>query len=172
MGRDLDDIDRKILSNLQQDARNSTAQEIADSVGVSASTVRNRIALLEADGIIRGYHPEIDYEKANIPLKMTFILSVPPTEMADYSELVRQIPGVIDLREMVTGRRNLYVDVVTGDSPALTQITDEIHDLGVEIESSELMRRRRVQPFNFFSKKKHIQNPHAVDEMPDVERER
>jgi len=150
MGRDLDDIDQRILSNLQRDARNSTAQEIADAVGVSASTVRNRIALLESDKIIRGYYPEIDYEEANIPLKMTFVLSVPPTEMADYSEQVRQIPGVVDLREMVTGRRNLYVDVVTADSPALTRITDEIHDLGVEIESSELMRRRRVQPFNFF----------------------
>jgi len=150
MSRDLDDIDQRILSRLQQDARNSTAQEIADKVGVSASTVRNRIALLESDGIIRGYYPEIDYEEANIPLKMTFVLSVPPTEMADYSERVRQIPGVVDLREMVTGRRNLYVDVVTGDSPQLTRITDEIHDLGIEIESSELMRRRRVQPFNFF----------------------
>ena len=171
MGRDLDDIDRKILSRLQLDARNSTAQEIADSVGVSASTVRNRIALLEADGIIRGYHPEIDYEKANIPLKMTFVLSVPPTEMAAYSERVRQVSGVIDLREMVTGRRNLYVDVVTGDSPALTHITDEIHELGVEIESSELMRRRRVQPFNFFVGEKHNGNPHD-DEITDVEPKR
>ena len=169
MGRDLDDIDRKILSNLQQDARNSTAQEIADRVGVSASTVRNRIALLEADGIIRGYHPEIDYEKANIPLKMTFVLSVPPTEMAVYSERVRQIPGVIDLREMVTGRRNLYVDVVTGDSPALTRITDEIHELGVEIESSELMRRRRVQPFNFFVD--HDEADRAHDDQKLTERE-
>jgi len=171
MGRDLDDIDRKILSRLQLDARNSTAQEIADSVGVSASTVRNRIALLEADGIIRGYHPEIDYEKANIPLKMTFVLSVPPTEMADYAECVRQVSGVIDLREMVTGRRNLYVDVVTGDSPALTQITDEIHELGIEIESSELMRRRRVQPFNFFTGEKPNGNAHAA-EITDVEPER
>ena len=171
MGRDLDDIDRKILSRLQLDARNSTAQEIADSVGVSASTVRNRIALLEADGIIRGYHPEIDYEKANIPLKMTFVLSVPPTEMTDYAERVRQVSGVIDLREMVTGRRNLYVDVVTGDSPALTQITDEIHELGIEIESSELMRRRRVQPFNFFTGEKRNGNAHAA-EITDVEPER
>jgi len=150
MGRDLDIIDRKILSSLQKDARNSTAQELADTVGVSASTVRNRIALLESDGIIRGYYPEIDYENANIPLKMTFVLTVPPTEMTDYSERVRRIPGVIDIREMVTGRRNLYVDVVTGDSSELTRITDEMHELGVDIESSELMRRRRVQPFNFF----------------------
>lgn len=54
MGRDLDDVDRSILYMLQQDARNSTAQDIADRAGVSASTVRNRIDQLEADGIIEG----------------------------------------------------------------------------------------------------------------------
>ncbi len=32
----------------------------------------------------------------------------------------------------------------------ITTITDTIHDLGVEIESSEMMRRRHVQPFNHF----------------------
>ena len=165
MGRDLDEIDQRILSALQRDARNSTAQEIADEVDVSASTVRNRIALLESDGIIRGYYPEIDYEEANIPLKMTFVLSVPPTEMADYSERVRRIPGVVDLREMVTGRRNLYVDVVTADSPALTRITDEIHALGVEIDSSELMRRRRVQPFDFFLEHKGTDRTHRTEQQ-------
>src|SRR6056297_2291413 len=172
MGRDLDDIDRSVLYLLQKNARNTTAQEMADTIGVSASTVRNRINQLESDGIIKGYHPEINYEKANLPLKVTFIITVPPTEIGEYSERIRQTKGVIDIREMITGRRNLYVDVVATNSPELTQITDSIHDLGVNIESSELMRRRRVQPFNFFSKKKHTQNAHAVDEMPDVERER
>lgn len=86
MGRDLDDVDRSILYLIQQNARNKTAQEIADQVGVSASTVRNRIDDLEADGIIRGYHPEIDYEAANLPLQVTFVVSVPPTGISEYSE--------------------------------------------------------------------------------------
>lgn len=150
MGRDLDNIDRSILYLLQENARNSTAQEMAETTGVSASTVRNRIAQLESDGIIKGYHPEIDYEAANLQLKVTFVITVPPTEMEEYSERIRRTKGVIDIREMITGRRNLYVDVVATNSPELTRITDAIHDLGVEIESSELMRRRRVQPFNHF----------------------
>jgi len=150
MGRDLDDIDRSVLYLLQKNARNTTAQEMADTIGVSASTVRNRINQLESDGIIKGYHPEINYEKANLPLKVTFIITVPPTEIGEYSERIRQTKGVIDIREMITGRRNLYVDVVATNSPELTQITDAMHSLGVEIESSELVRCRRVQPFNHF----------------------
>jgi DNA-binding Lrp family transcriptional regulator len=150
MGRDLDDVDRSVLYLLQQDARNTTAQDMADSVGVSASTIRNRIDQLEADGIIEGYHPEIDYEAANLPLQITFVISAPPTELQDYSEQIRRIQGVIDVREMLTGRRNIHVDVVGTSSNDITRITDAIHELGVEIESSEMLRRRHVQPFNHF----------------------
>ncbi|MFC6716760.1 Lrp/AsnC family transcriptional regulator [Natrialbaceae archaeon GCM10025810] len=150
MGRNLDDVDRSILYLLQQDARNTTAQEMADSVGVSASTIRNRIDQLEADEIIKGYHPEIAYEAANLPLQLTFIISAPPTELQHYSEQIRGIQGVIDVREMLTGRRNIHVDVVGTSTGEITRITDAIHDLGVEIESSEMMRRRHVQPFNHF----------------------
>lgn len=150
MGRDLDDVDRSILYLLQQDARNKTAQEIADQVGVSASTVRNRIADLEADGIVQGYHPEIDYEAANLPLQVTFVVSAPPTGLSEYSEQIRNIQGVIDVREMLTGRRNIHVDVVGTTTTEITKITDAIHETGAEIESSEMMRRRHVQPFNHF----------------------
>jgi DNA-binding Lrp family transcriptional regulator len=150
MGRELDDVDRSVLYMLQKNARNSTAQEIADSVGVSASTIRNRIDQLEADGIIQGYHPEIDYEAANLPLQVTFVINAPPQKLEEYSMRIRGIQGVIDVREMLTGRRNLHVDVVSTNTAELTRITDTIHDLGVEIVSSEMMRRRHVQPFNHF----------------------
>ena len=150
MGRNLDDIDRSILYLLQQDARSTTAQEMSDKVGVSASTIRNRIDQLEADGIIRGYNPEIDYEAANLPLQITFVISAPPKQLQDYSDQIRGVQGVVDVREMLTGRRNIHVDVVGTSKSDITRITDAIHDLGVEIDSSEMMRRRHIQPFNHF----------------------
>ena len=150
MGRELDDIDRSILYLLQRNARGTTAEEMADKTGVSASTIRNRIDRLEDDGIIKGYHPEIDYEEANLPLQVTFVISAKPTRLPEFSEQIRQIQGVIDVREMLTGRRNIHVDVVGTSTADITRITDAIHELGVEIESSEMMRRRHVQPFNHF----------------------
>lgn len=150
MGRDLDDIDRSILYLLQRNARGTTAEEMADKTGVSASTIRNRIDRLEDDGIIKGYHPEINYEEANLPLQVTFVISAKPTRLPEFSEQIRQIQGVIDVREMLTGRRNIHVDVVGTSTGDITRITDAIHELGVEIESSEMMRRRHVQPFNHF----------------------
>jgi len=168
MGRDLDDIDRSILYLLQRDARGTTAEAMADKVGVSASTIRNRIDRLEDDDIIKGYHPEINYEAANLPLQITFVVSVPPTEMQRYSKQIRGIQGVIDVREMLTGRRNVHVDVVGTSTSDINQITDKIHDIGVEIESSEMLRQRHVQPFNHFFLQ-GTEEMDARDDAPDDE---
>lgn len=51
---------------------------------------------------------------------------------------------------MLTGKRNIHVDVVGTSTSEITRITDAIHDIGAEVESSEMMRRRHVQPFNHF----------------------
>ncbi|UPM44827.1 Lrp/AsnC family transcriptional regulator [Halocatena salina] len=169
MGRDLDDVDRSILYLLQRNARRTTAEEMADKVGVSASTIRNRIDRLEDDGIIKGYHPEIDYEAANLPLQVTFVISATPTNLVEFSEKIREIQGVIDVREMLTGRRNIHVDVVGTSTDDITTVTDTIHDLGVEIESSEMMRQRHVQPFNHFFLQGTEETDARTDNIADEE---
>lgn len=50
----LDETDRHILHVLQNNAR-ATITDIANEVGVSGNTVRNRIEQLEEQGIIKGY---------------------------------------------------------------------------------------------------------------------
>ena len=150
MTRDLDNVDRGILYMLQEDARNTTSADIADKTGVSASTIRNRLERLETDGVVKGYHPEIDYGAANLPLRVMFVITAPPKQRSDVMEKLLDVQGVIDIREMVTGRRNIQTEVVGRDTSDIVRITDAIHDLGVEVESSEIMKRRRIQPFNHF----------------------
>lgn len=147
---ELDNVDRGILHLLQVDARNTTAQDIADTVGVSPSTVRNRISRLEGEGVIKGYHPEIDYEAAKLPLQVLFVITAPPTKRSEFAEQLLDVKGVVDVREMLTGVRNIHVEVVGTNTMDITRITDAIHALGVEIESSEIVTTHRVQPFNHF----------------------
>lgn len=150
MARELDEVDRGILYRLQRDARGTTAQEIAETVGVSPSTVRNRIDRLETEGVINGYHPEIDYEAANLPLQVLFICTAPASHRSELADRILDVQGVVDLREMMTGRENIHVEVVATSTTDISRITDAIHDLGLEIESSELIKRRRRQPFDHF----------------------
>ncbi|MFC7046241.1 Lrp/AsnC family transcriptional regulator [Halobacteriaceae archaeon GCM10025711] len=150
MEYDLDDVDRGILHLLQKEARHTTAQEIAEQVGVSASTIRNRIDNLEAIGVIRGYHPEIDYEAAGLPLRTVFVVTADPMVRGEAVERVLDIKGVVDVREMLTGRRNIHIDVVGTSTSDMVRISDAIHSIGLEIESSEILRQTRVQPFDHF----------------------
>lgn len=164
MAPTLDNIDRGILHLLQLDARNTTAQEIADKTGVAASTVRNRIEEMEGDGVIEGYHPTINYEAANLPLEVLFIISAPPTERAEAVEDLLDIKGVVNVRETLTGRRNIYIEAVGTSTSNIAQITDSIHELGLEIESSEIVKQSRVQPFNHFHYEGNLIGEEADDE--------
>lgn len=145
----LDEVDRGVLHLLQQDARNTTAEGIAERVGVSASTVRNRIGKLEEGGVIQGYQPILDYERANLPLRVLFICTVRARERAEMAQKVMNVKGVVIVKEMITSVENLHVETVGMDATDLVRITDALQDMDLEIRSSELLKEERVQPFNF-----------------------
>lgn len=55
----LDEVDRQILAELQADGR-MTNVELARRVGLSAPPCLRRVRRLEEEGIIRGYHADLD----------------------------------------------------------------------------------------------------------------
>jgi DNA-binding Lrp family transcriptional regulator len=55
----VDDIDRKIVALLRQDARRSF-QDVGSHVSLSAPAVKRRVDRLRADGVIRSYAAVID----------------------------------------------------------------------------------------------------------------
>ncbi|EMA42956.1 Lrp/AsnC family transcriptional regulator [Halobiforma nitratireducens] len=146
----LDDIDRGILFLLQNDARNITIAEIAEGVNVAASTVRNRIEDMEENGVIEGYSPKIDYEKANYPLHVLFVCSASANEREKLAAGILDQHGVVDVREMLTSKRNIYVEVVATDTRDLTEITNEFTSIGFSIESSEIITNHYTRPWAEF----------------------
>ena len=67
----IDGIDRQIIKLLQEDARLSNAA-LAEQVGLTASTVHERVKKLERKGIIKGYVAVVDAEALGKPI-MAFI---------------------------------------------------------------------------------------------------
>jgi Lrp/AsnC family leucine-responsive transcriptional regulator len=63
----IDEVDQKILMLLQQDARLSNAA-IAAGVGLTASTVHERVKKLEKRGVIKGYTAVVDAEALGKPI--------------------------------------------------------------------------------------------------------
>jgi DNA-binding Lrp family transcriptional regulator len=55
----LDDVDRRILRDLQEDGR-MTNVELAKRIGISAPPCLRRVRALEKSNVIRGYHADIN----------------------------------------------------------------------------------------------------------------
>ena len=161
----LDEIDRRILYRLAEDARGTSAPMIADEVNVSAGTVRNRIDQLEADGILTGYHAAIDYERADNSLRNLFVCDVSVTERAHLATQALAIPGVINVRELMSGRGNLHITAVGADTEDLSRISHELSSLGVDIQGEDLIQSEQTRSYQPYGPEEDPVEPSMTDFM-------
>lgn len=149
--RGLDELDHCILHSLQRDARHASSNEIADEMDVSPSTVRKRIERLESNGIITGYHADINYEQAGYQLQVQITCTAPITEREELGEQALEVPGVVSVREIAAGENNLLVRVVARDNDDLTRVATELSELGLAVSNEQLIRGERASPYQAFA---------------------
>lgn len=165
----LDEIDRHIVHALMTDARNTTATEIADGLNVSAGTVRNRIERLEEAGVIQGYTATIDFERAGGRLTSLYMCTVPAAERERLALAAQSIPGVINVRILMAGRRDLQVVAVGEDTEDLRKIARSLSELDIRIEDEELLQTEIRSPYAPFAPDDGSRSPHATNvvTLPD-----
>jgi DNA-binding Lrp family transcriptional regulator len=146
----LDEIDRRILHELMTDARNTSAPMIAEDLNVSAGTIRNRIERLEEEDVIRGYTAIVDFEQAGGRLTSVFMCTVPADERERLALAARSIPGVINVRVLMAGRRDLQVVAVGEETSDLREIARSLSGLDIRIEDEELLQTELHTPYNGF----------------------
>ena len=150
VSRHLDEIDRQIIHALMTDARNTSAPMIAEEMNVSAGTVRNRIERLEEAGVIRGYTAIVDFEQADGRLTSVFMCTVPADERERLALAARSIPGVINVRVLMAGRRDLQVVAVGEETSDLREIARTLSGLDIRIEDEELLQTELHTPYSRF----------------------
>lgn len=150
MSHRIDDIDEQILYFLTEEARHTSAPDIAEEVDVSPPTIRNRIRRLEEAGIIVGYPAHVNYERADGLLTNLFVCSTSATDRQELAQRVLEVPGVINVREIMSGKGNLRVKAVGTDTDDLTRIAQDITALGIEIDNEDLIHREYFRPYAQF----------------------
>lgn len=120
----LDEVDRRILSYLQGDARASFAT-VAEKVGVSEGTVHLRVRKLLKLGVITGFYTLLNPEKVGVGLKAIVCLRVEPSR---YEEALERLSKVEDIFEIydVTGEYYTVLKVKTKDRESLAEVIDEV----------------------------------------------
>jgi DNA-binding Lrp family transcriptional regulator len=94
---DLDDVDRRILRLLQEDARRTIA-DIAEHVSLSPAPVKRRIERLERTGVIAGYTVLLDHSKLGPSVEaFTELRFAGDTDVDRILETAREIPEVQEL---------------------------------------------------------------------------
>jgi Lrp/AsnC family leucine-responsive transcriptional regulator len=115
----LDAIDRRILRELQDDAR-LTNVELADRIGLSPSPCLRRVRILEEAGIIAGYRAVLSRKSAGLGLTVFVGVKVERHHDEEATALQRAIddlPGVVACY-LVSGEHDFLMEVVVPDLEA------------------------------------------------------
>ena len=105
-----DDIDRKLLTSLQENDRLPLA-ELGKSIGVATSTLNDRLRRLIRQGIISGFHARLSPEALDLNL-LAFVYvgwAEPKTEPA-FLHKISEMPSVLECHH-VTGAWNYLMKI-------------------------------------------------------------
>lgn len=125
----LDEIDRKLLSELQLDARTSYA-ELGRRVGLTTPAVIERVRKLEDAGIVTGYRAEIDPSKVGLPITAFVRMSITGV---DYSHIIEVAQGSSEVLECHrgTGGDSFIMKVAVASVEHLQEVIDRLTPYGI-----------------------------------------
>lgn len=103
----MDELDRKIISILQKDARLSY-REIAKKLGIAVGTVYNRLKKLEEEKVILGFTPKLDYSKLGYDLTTIIGVRAQGKRIIEIEREISKDPHVACVYD-VTGEYDIIV---------------------------------------------------------------
>lgn len=112
----MDELDRRILELLREDARRPIA-EIAREVDVARATVHQRVDGLEAEGVLEGTSLELDEAALGYPLRAFILVGWRADRERDQRNVARQLAeiGGVDRVHIVTGQQDFLVEALGAD---------------------------------------------------------
>ncbi|MBS3804481.1 MAG: Lrp/AsnC family transcriptional regulator [Oleiphilaceae bacterium] len=128
---ELDKIDRRILSVLQDDGRLSN-QMLAETVGLSPAACWRRVRALEDKGVILGYSARLDPERLGQGLCVLVNLSLLRHTIDSTADIEQQVSSYSEVLQCfaVTGSADFILRVVVPDMAAYDRfLNDKIFTL-------------------------------------------
>ena len=124
---ELDAIDRRILTELQQDGR-MTNVELARRAGISAPPCLRRVRRLEEAGIIRGYHADSDPQRLGWEITFFAIVGLESQKEAVLTAFEALVADWPEVREchMIRGGGDFLLRLVARDTSHENQLTQRL----------------------------------------------
>lgn len=120
----IDRLDVALLQRLIGNARAGIA-ELAAELGVSRTTVQQRLKRLEDDGVLVSFEPVIDLAAIGLGVQALVSLEIDQREMGSIIRGLQSLPAVLEVR-IQAGREDLLVAVAIPSLEDLQRLTASI----------------------------------------------
>ena len=124
----MDHIDKKLIRLLQENARYSLKQ-LSERVYLSSPAVSARIEKLEREGVIRGYHANVDLDKMGYHIMVFVNIEMNPKQKPAFIDFVREIPNVLECN-IVTGNYTMLVKAAFASTTELDRFIGQVQRYG------------------------------------------
>ncbi len=143
IGYELDLVNRRLLRELEQDARLSIA-ELGRRLNLSAPAVAERMQRLERAGVIRGYRADLDPKALGFPIAVVVRVRPASRQLQKIPDIARETPEVVECHR-ITGEDCFFLKVHLRSMDDLEEILDRFTPFGQTttsiIHSSPVARR-------------------------------
>lgn len=139
----MDRIDCQILNLLQANSR-CTLRCIGEQVGLTAPAVAARIRTMEEEGVIRGYHADIDRTMLDFLITGFIYVSLRQENPYDFYSFCVETPSVISCH-CVSGEFNALLQFAVKNTEELDMLLTEIKRYGDSRTSVKLKTRFNVK---------------------------
>lgn len=126
--RPLDDLDWRILEELQADARLSY-NELGRRVSLSSPAVAERVRRLESAGILTGYHASVDPARAGLAVSAFVQMRCRPGGCLLRTSRAEEYPEVVEVHKL-SGDHCAMLKVRTGSMPHFEGLLERLGQHG------------------------------------------
>lgn len=123
----MDSLDQQLLALLRIDARTTTAT-LAKKLGVSRGTIANRIARLEAEGVIVGYTVRVRPDSQPDEIKAWMSISVEGDRTREVVRILLGEPAITCLHD-TNGRWDLLAEVHAATIAELSDVLERVRKI-------------------------------------------
>lgn len=120
----IDEIDRKLIALLRANAREPAAS-LAKKLKVSRGTVQNRIARLQAGGVIRGFTARMAADAEASGMRAIMCIAIEGEKSAKVVKALKGFPEVENIHT-TNGRWDLVAELCTSTLADFSQALDQI----------------------------------------------
>jgi Lrp/AsnC family leucine-responsive transcriptional regulator len=124
----LDETDRRLLAELQDDAR-LTLAELGRRVGLSSPAVGERLQRLTRDGVITSFRANVDPRALGLALTCVVRIRPAPGQLQNVAALARATPEVVECHR-ITGDDCYIMRAHLRDVEHLEEVIDRFAVLG------------------------------------------